>query len=365
VSPRLLGNSTSGRAGAFEAGTTVELSRQSHREDRSCHSIPRWGGYRDWTGFASLPESIEDGGEVGECCVCGFALGGQPESKQSTWAKQKAKNEANCEARNMRFDEDLSQDGSEMSRKTNPTSRERGVIGSGCEASRSLSEARVRRDRPMGSVLPVVRCPAAGRAARPGAPPCERNAECQSCSLLFLSQPSADPGNLPGWRGRRGSSCTILEMWAYPFAGSVRTVFVNLVAYNLVASCDGRGDETPFRVGQWAVRTRRGRGMKRHRLDAHAGTSGLLDSAGSPACRDWPRWQMKALMERLRRAMMGHCPRRATEVDVIYASPRRLHQCTDARNAPQKLPLLPFFGTLGAASRRDGSLNKALQHYEF
>ena len=46
------------------------------------------------------------------------------------------------------------------------------------------------------------------------------------------------------------------------------------------------------------------------------------------------------------------------------ASPRRLHQCTDARNALPELPLLPFLGTLGAASRRDGSLSKALQHYE-
>jgi hypothetical protein len=126
--------------------------------------------------------------------------------------KQSTKNEANREVRNMGFDEDLSQDGSEMSRKTNPTSRERGVIGSGCEASRSLSEDRVRRDRLMGSVLPVVGCPAAGRAVRPGAPPCERNAECQSCSPLFLSQPSAGPGILLRRRGRCGSSCTILEM---------------------------------------------------------------------------------------------------------------------------------------------------------
>ena len=44
--------------------------------------------------------------------------------------------------------------------------------------------------------------------------------------------------------------------------------------------------------------------------------------------------------------------------------PRRLHWCTDARNTPPKLPFLPFFGTFGAASRRDGSLGKALRHHE-
>ena len=51
-------------------------------------------------------------------------------------------------------------------------------------------------------------------------------------------------------------------------------------------------------------------------------------------------------------------------IDVLYDSRRRLHQWTDARKTPQKLPLPPFFGTFGAASRRDGSLSKTLQHYE-
>ena len=33
------------------------------------------------------------------------------------------------------------------------------------------------------------------------------------------SQPSAGPGFLLGWRGRRGSTCTILVMWACPVRG--------------------------------------------------------------------------------------------------------------------------------------------------
>ena len=41
------------------------------------------------------------------------------------------KNEANPGNRNMDADEDLSQDSPEPGRKTNPKSRERGVIGSG------------------------------------------------------------------------------------------------------------------------------------------------------------------------------------------------------------------------------------------
>jgi hypothetical protein len=104
--------------------------------------------------------------------------------------------------------------------------------------------------------------------------------------------------------------------------------------------------------------------MDLHRPVAHAGSSAPLDLAGSPARRGWPRWQMKALMERQGRATMGYCRRRQTDVALIYDSRRRLHWCTDARNTPQKLPLLPFFGTFGAASRRDGSLSKLLQHYE-
>ena len=45
-------------------------------------------------------------------------------------------------------------------------------------------------------------------------------------------------------------------------------------------------------------------------------------------------------------------------------SPRRLHQCTDARKTSPKLPFLPFFGTSGAACRREGSLGNTLQHHE-
>src|SRR5947209_6626535 len=100
--------------------------------------------------------------------------------------------------------------------------------------------------------------------------------------------------------------------------------------------------------------------MKLHRPHAHAGSSSLIDSADSPAYRGWPRWQMKALMERQRRATIGHCRRLATNVHVIYDPQGRLHQWTDARNTFQKLPLPPFFGTFGAAFRRDGSLSKAL-----
>ena len=42
----------------------------------------------------------------------------------------------------------------------------------------------------------------------------------------------------------------------------------------------------------------------------------------------------------------------------------RLHKCTDARNTPQKRHSVPLFGTFSAASTRDGSLGKALQHHE-
>ena len=69
----------------------------------------------------------------------------------------------------------------------------------------------------------------------------------------FPLQPSAGPGFLLGWTGRRGSTCTILVMRACPFAGKVRAVFLNSVACNLMASRDGPSDETPSseESGQW------------------------------------------------------------------------------------------------------------------
>ena len=135
----------------------------------------------------------------------------------------------------MRFDEDLSQDGSEMSRKTNPTSREHGVIGSGCEASRSLSEDRVRRDRLMRPVLPVVRCPAASRAVRPGAPPFEGNAECHGTKPRAVSTQLVDDFRVEC----RDQPCGHIE-W-------------------LVVS------------DRWSVRIRWGRGMKLHLPDCACG----------------------------------------------------------------------------------------------
>ena len=45
-------------------------------------------------------------------------------------------------------------------------------------------------------------------------------------------------------------------------------------------------------------------------------------------------------------------------------SPRRLHECTDARKTSPKPPFSPFSRPFGAASRRDGLLSKVLQHDE-
>ena len=70
----------------------------------------------------------------------------------------------------------------------------------------------------------------------------------QSCSPLFLSQPSAGAGIPARMEGRRGSTCTILEVTDSPFAETVRVVFVNSVAGNLMASRDGRRDDTPSSV---------------------------------------------------------------------------------------------------------------------
>jgi hypothetical protein len=69
------------------------------------------------------------------------------------------------------------------------------------------------------------------------------------------SQPSAGLIFLPGRKGRRGSTCTILEAWASPFAGRVRAVFVNPGASNQMASRDKPSDETPSseESGQWSV----------------------------------------------------------------------------------------------------------------
>jgi hypothetical protein len=61
---------------------------------------------------------------------------------------------------------------------------------------------------------------------------------------------------------------------------------------------------------------------------------------------------------------MAHSRQLAKDVDAINAPPRRLHWCTGARNTLQKLPLLPLFGTLGAAFRPDGSPSKLLQYDE-
>ena len=66
-----------------------------------------------------------------------------------------------------------------------------------------------------------------------------------SHSPLVPSQPSAGPGYLLGWPGRRGSTCTILEMWACLFAGRVRAVFLNSAAWNLMASRDRPSEENP------------------------------------------------------------------------------------------------------------------------
>ena len=87
-------------------------------------------------------------------------------------------NQADRKVRNMNIDCNLSQDGSETGRKTNPTSAERRLGGSRCEPNGSLSEDRVPPDRPIGAWLPVIRCPPAGRAVDPDAPRCEENAEC-------------------------------------------------------------------------------------------------------------------------------------------------------------------------------------------
>src|SRR5947209_1292424 len=50
------------------------------------------------------------------------------------------------------------------------------------------------------------------------------------------SQPSGVPEFLLGCKERGGSTCTILRVWASAFAGKVRAVFLNSLAFSLVAS---------------------------------------------------------------------------------------------------------------------------------
>jgi hypothetical protein len=60
---------------------------------------------------------------------------------------------------------------------------------------------------------------------------------------------------------------------------------------------------------------------------------------------------------------MADSRRRTTDVNValpnaVYTSVQTLEKC------PKNCHFVPLFGTFGAASRRDGSLGKALQYHE-
>src|SRR5438270_408817 len=47
-----------------------------------------------------------------------------------------------------------------------------------------------------------------------------------------------------------------------------------------------------------------------------------------------------------------------------FLNPVHLHECTDARKTPSKLPFLPSFSTFCVACRREGWLGNTLQHHE-
>ena len=72
-----------------------------------------------------------------------------------------------------------------------------------------------------------------------------------------------------------------------------------------------------------------------------------------------PTWRFQGIQETRK-----HARKNLWRVDWCRVSPRPLHQCTDARKTPQKVPFVPLLGTFGSPLRRDGSLGKALQHHE-
>jgi hypothetical protein len=86
------------------------------------------------------------------------------------------------------------------------------------------------------------------------------------------SQPSARPGFPLGCRAQHGSTCAIITVWA---ASTQGTSSMKLRRRKRVVS------------GQWSagIERRMAPRMSLHRPVANAGSSGPVDSAGSPACR--------------------------------------------------------------------------------
>ena len=62
----------------------------------------------------------------------------------------------------------------------------------------------------------------------------------------------------------------------------------------------------------------------------------------------------------------GGCRRRVFPVrwDWCRASPRRLHQCTDARKSSKNCNSLQLLGTFGVPSGRQSKLSMSLQQHE-
>jgi hypothetical protein len=79
--------------------------------------------------------------------------------------KLKVKNKANSENRDMSSDENLSQNGSETARGSNPDPRQRSVIGAGCGGNVNGTGDPTRRDVPTGAAVPAIRSLDAGLAA--------------------------------------------------------------------------------------------------------------------------------------------------------------------------------------------------------
>jgi hypothetical protein len=86
-------------------------------------------------------------------------------------------------------------------------------------------------------------------------------------------QPAQDSFKNVAWTA---AGCTILALWPSAIAGRVRARFLNSAACNQMASRDRPSDQTP----SCAI--------------AHAGSSGPVDPAGSPACRGWRSDKVKA-----------------------------------------------------------------------
>src|SRR4051794_21352098 len=68
-------------------------------------------------------------------------------------------------------------------------------------------------------------------------------------------------------RGSTQLNYTILTVWAAPFAGRVRAVFLNSVACNLMASRRGSSDEPPAwkEGGGWSAKKREEYGEEREK----------------------------------------------------------------------------------------------------